>query len=181
MTARNRHDEGGAALIIALVFILTMGLLTGVLVTLASTNLAATTNLEAQRVGQYAADGALEVAVQSIRYPAGTNCDATTGLLVTIPTSGSDEQLTVYCATAPLVGARQDTFWVCPSKSVSDCQKAAEGQPITPTSSIIAQATVLYNDVEPGCIGDLAFCSSRPDSKGRSVTVEAWSVTSANG
>ena len=68
------RGEQGAALIIALVFMLTMGLLVGVLVTLADTNLLASANLEAQRTGQYAADGALETAVQTVRYlgPAAT-------------------------------------------------------------------------------------------------------------
>ncbi len=122
----DRRGEEGAALIIALVFILTMGLLAGVLVGLADTNLLATSNLEAQRVGQYAADGALEVAVQTVRY--GSNCGTTSGLSVTIPTSGSTQDLTVWCTSAALVGARQVTFWACPtstSSTLAECQTAA--------------------------------------------------------
>ena len=122
----DRRGEEGAALIIALVFILTMGLLAGVLVGLADTNLLATSNLEAQRVGQYAADGALEVAVQTVRY--GSNCGTTSGLSVTIPTSGSTQDLTVWCTER---GARRRPAGhllgvphidVLDSRGVSDCR-----------------------------------------------------------
>jgi Tfp pilus assembly protein PilX len=176
MTRHNRRGEDGTALIIALVFMLTMGLLTGVLVTLVGTNLMATTNLQSQRVGQYAANGALEVAVQNVRYmsPRATaaNCGNTSGLEVPIPTSGSTQNLTVYCASAPLVGARQVTFWACPTSSSTSstllsCQAAA-----------ISRAQVLYNDVKPACVGSIGGACAQP---GTSLNVEQWSVTSANG
>jgi Tfp pilus assembly protein PilX len=176
MTRPDRGGEEGAALIIALVFILTMGLLTGVLVTLASTNLMATTNLQAQRVGQYAADGALDVAVQTVRYMSPgatlTNCGSKAVVAVAIPTSGSNQDVTVYCGTAALGGARQVTFWACPtsastSASSLSCQTAAT-----------SQAQILYNDVKPACVGNIVAACAAP---GISLIVEQWSVVGANG
>ena len=129
-------DETGAVLIIALVFILTMGLLIGVLVTLATTNLAASTNLQNLRAGQYAADGALEAAVQTVRYSdaieTSSKCGTTSVVSVAIPVVGGSDNIGVWCSSASLGGSRQVSFWACPTSAPSGCQNLAQGQPRTP-------------------------------------------------
>jgi hypothetical protein len=175
---RRTTNEDGAALIIALVFMVTMGLLIGVLVTLADTNLLATTHLETQRNWQYAADSALEIAVQTVRYTP-SSCASPEGLpSVVVPPWPSKMSVTVWCASAPLsgVGARQVMFWACPSTSSSDCQQLAENGGGETSNSLIARAQVLINDVTPSCPG-----FSNPCQPGTSLIVEQWSVTSANG
>ena len=162
---RTRGEEG-AVLIIALVFIMSMGLLVGTLVTLTDTNLIATTSLNAQRSRQYAVEGALETAVQIVRYPTATagSCGATKSVVsVTIPTTPPSQPVSVWCQTTALTGSRDVTFWACPVgvMSLSDCQSAA-----------VFQAEVLYDDIAPGC-GD---CKQ----DGSSLVVKQWTVGSAN-
>jgi Tfp pilus assembly protein PilX len=178
---RNRGEQG-TALIVALVFMLSMGLLIGVLVTLADTNLLATANLASQRTGQYASDAALETAVQAVRYkgPAdtATACGSSSVVSVTIPTAGADQNLTVWCSSAALVGSRQVTFWACPTTSSSDCQDLAKGTALNGPTTMLAHAEVLYDDVNPMCVGSIATVCAEA---GRSLIVEQWLVQSASG
>jgi hypothetical protein len=169
-------DETGSALILALVFIISVGLLVGVLINLVETNLLATSTLSQQRALQEAADGALETAVQTIRYP--TMPYPFTGECPTTPvvqfsptdlktdfgyTGGSD--LSVWCSDGVLVGERQVTFCAGPS-SMGACTAS-------PSAGELARAQVLYGDVAPSCA---ATCSA----PGASVTIESWSVDAAS-
>ena len=78
-------DETGAVLLLALIFVLSVGLLIGVLVNLVETNLLATSSLSQQRALEEAADGALFVSTQCRRVrqspgPLRGRCSADPGL-----------------------------------------------------------------------------------------------------
>ena len=64
----NRLDQTGSVLILALVYILSVGLIVGAIATWAMNDLNNTTKFRAARSQQYAASGAMEVAIHSIRY-----------------------------------------------------------------------------------------------------------------
>jgi hypothetical protein len=64
----NRLDQTGSVLILALVYILSVGLIVGAIATWAMNDLNNTTKFRAARSLQYAASGAMEVAIHSIRY-----------------------------------------------------------------------------------------------------------------
>lgn len=61
--------EAGAVLVMALIFLVAIGLVMAALVTLAGTNLLATTNLQNQRDQEAAADAAVDGAIQELRTP----------------------------------------------------------------------------------------------------------------
>ena len=163
-------DEQGTALILALVFLLSMGLLMGVLVTLSGSNLMATTNLQKQRDTQYSADGAMEAAIQTVRYlDAGATSTTCASPVFSGPLTINGEKLNVWCLSGSPRYERQVTFWACPqvgAASLSACQGAA-----------ISQAQILYDDVKPDCVRSGANDCSQP---GLSFVVESWSVGSAS-
>jgi hypothetical protein len=65
---RRARDEVGAALVLALVFLVVAALTLTALVTFAGTGLLVTAPLVAQRSLQYGANGATEIAIQHVRY-----------------------------------------------------------------------------------------------------------------
>lgn len=62
------RDDSGAALIIALIFLIVGALAVAGLVTFAGTALMDTAQLKSTRALQYAADGATDIAIQAVRY-----------------------------------------------------------------------------------------------------------------
>ena len=100
MAERSRaRDDTGAALILALVFLIVAALTLTALVSFAGTGLLDTAGFTSQRGLQYGANGALEIAVQNVRYQSGAyptlrNCLGTT------PNTSSSVQLTEYQQTA---------------------------------------------------------------------------------
>jgi hypothetical protein len=94
-------DETGAALILALIFLIVAALTLTALVTFAGTGLLVTSGITSQRGLQYGADGAVEIAIQHVRYQA----DAYPTLLDCLGTTtgtptNSSVQLTEYQVTA---------------------------------------------------------------------------------
>jgi hypothetical protein len=65
--ARRARGERGASLILALGFLALCGVLIPAIVNLAGTNLSDTSRLQQQRGGVYAADGAVDAAIQYLR------------------------------------------------------------------------------------------------------------------
>lgn len=66
--AADKRGEAGAALVLALVFMVVGALLVGVLATLTTTHLATTSSFQASRSQAYAADAGLDAAIQVNRY-----------------------------------------------------------------------------------------------------------------
>ena len=71
MAARRCRGERGASLVIALGFLALCGVLIPAIVSLAGTNLAGTSRLHTQRSDLYAADGAVDGAIQYLRQNSG--------------------------------------------------------------------------------------------------------------
>src|SRR5580693_9084871 len=123
-----RRGEEGAALVLALVFILAVGLVMATLVGLTGTNLLATSGLQAARATQFGADGALEQGVQTIRYQTEATTTALCGNAPTaalLTTTINSQTVVVWCQSdAPVAGVRQVQFYACTSPnagSVTDC------------------------------------------------------------
>ena len=82
-------DDSGAALILALIFIIVAGLSFAALATFAGTSLLNTANLISTRGAQYASESALDIAIQHVRY-SGTSYETPTllnGTPLTTPES----------------------------------------------------------------------------------------------
>jgi hypothetical protein len=147
-----------------------VGLLIGVLVNLVETNLLATSSLSQQRALEKATDGALEMAVQAVRYTPTGECSAAVvqlgvaDLKADFGYAGTSD-VNVWCSDGVLPGERQVTFCAGPS-SMGSC-------PLSPSPSEYARAQVLYEDRKPAC----AVNCLEP---GASVTIESWVVDTAS-
>ena len=62
-----RRDDGGAALVLALIIVTVIAISLGALLSLTDTNVRTTVNLRGQATTAYAADGALQAAINNIR------------------------------------------------------------------------------------------------------------------
>jgi hypothetical protein len=78
-SAPGGSDESGVTLILALVFILAVGLVLVALVYATGGALLNSSNLRNQRAVEYAADGATTMAAQSVRYSGYPFCNLSTG------------------------------------------------------------------------------------------------------
>ena len=86
LSRRSRHDDRGAALFIAVGFVVLVGAVVAGLVSVAVSSLNDRAILVAVRNRQYAADGAIEQAITQVRMGGGTplsSCSAAGGNLVT--------------------------------------------------------------------------------------------------
>ena len=157
-------SEAGATLVLALVFVIAIALILVAIITLTGTNLVNTANLENERAVEYSADGAVDAAVQVVRYQSPvTACSPTTGFSTG---SVNGDNLLVYCEVANPNAQRQVTFTACPSsdQSLATC----------PISDQILVAQVVYTD--PGCTsGSGSGCTA-----GQTATVVSWVVERSN-
>jgi hypothetical protein len=172
----NSDAEGGATLILTLIFVVVIGAVVAGLLSLASTNLLATTNLQNQRNLEFAADAAVDGAIQSLRHQAPTspvtcpNFPSGAGQSVTV----NGDQLVVECSMAILPNSfgRLVEFDACPpGLSFSSC-----------TAQSIVRANVSYDDLsslscqntsQPGCTYGSPW--------GTGLNVWSWVVESGNG
>jgi hypothetical protein len=150
VTRRHRRErtedaDRGAIMVLALVFLLSVGMTIGAVLTLVGANLTVTKGLQQARSLQYAADAAIEGAIQAIRYAPPTSPPT----CANFPTSGTitvnSKQLVVACSMGVPPGfyGRIVEFDACLSSnagSFSTCQANA-----------LIQADIVYNDVKPGC------------------------------
>ena len=82
---RERHNDSGAALILAIGFVVMVGAISGGLAALVTSSMNNRGTLELVRNRQYAADGAIEEAVSRVRFengPALAACTSTGGSVV---------------------------------------------------------------------------------------------------
>lgn len=88
LDAGSIRGERGAALIVAILFLTVGSLLVVSLTNLSGTNLLNTSALQQQRNVEYAADGAMDGAIQTVRYHAESASDAAAGTCQSFPKSG---------------------------------------------------------------------------------------------
>ena len=100
-----RRDDGGAALILALVIVTVIAISLGALLSLTDTGIRTTVNLRGQAATAYEADGAMQAAINNIRNStvngtAGQNCFGSSNTLTLNNFSGSDSAA-VTCTPDP--------------------------------------------------------------------------------
>lgn len=122
--------ESGMILILVLGFIAFMGLVSVALLNYVSTNFRATTALRPVRSAQYAADGAIEGAVNKMRqfFPAATSpCGGATNFYaVSPPLNGQTIVLTCTSPTFTAPAQLDVTFTAsCPSTGAAGCPATA--------------------------------------------------------
>jgi len=166
-------------MVLALMFMVTVGMTLAGLMTLVSTNLTDTSGLQQQRNLEYGGDAAVEGAIQAIRYQApGASCP-------TFPASPAasiavdSHSYVVECSMGVPPGfygrvVEFDACLVANSSTFASCQTKA-----------IVRANVVYNDVKPGCAsGAINGCyGTGPWGAGfwgTGVDVQSWAVLSAN-
>jgi hypothetical protein len=172
------HDEAGAVLVLALVFLIVVGAIVGSLTTWTMNDLNNTSHFTSARSLQYAANSATEVAIQSIRYnpllgtdqtlnaspPSYCWGNATTPALPAI----DGENFAVWCSTTWNPSSSQTrvvTFSTCLVTSTETAASCA--------ASPFLQAVVSFDDYPSGGTAEYAtapcvvYC-------GTNMTVISW-------
>jgi hypothetical protein len=169
-----RHEEEGASLIFALIFILIAALVLVALVTSAGDNIINSTNIKKQSGLEYAADGAGTLAVQSVRYSDDAYAGPPTDCL---PGGGPikiDNQYIIVKCTGQLNVGHSDTRQIqfsayrCSSDQISSC-----------SGTKLLQAQVTFDDYADDNTymcksgGPIATC-------GTGMTVNTWTIETAS-
>jgi hypothetical protein len=161
--------EAGAVLVLALVFLVTVGLITTALLQWSSNDLNNTSNFKSGRSVVYAAGGATEAAIWSARY------SLTSGANVTCPGTGSSisiggQAIEVWCTTVSNVNSaatRVVTLSACPANTpVSTC-----------TGSANVQAVVTFDDYSNANPNANNCLPAKPQTTcGTGMTLNSWVV-----
>lgn len=177
------HNETGAVLILALIFLGVVGMVVGSLATWATNDLNNTTQFTSARTLQYAVSSTMNNAIENIRYTPLLGAGQT--LSASPPAAcwgtGSTSELTVnnvnvavWCSTAwnaPSAQTRIVTFSACPitpSQSGLSASALATACVANPTLTSI----VTYGDYPPGFSAPntsqcIVYC-------GTSMTINSW-------
>jgi hypothetical protein len=185
------RDEGGAILILALVFILLISFSVLGLLTFGGTGIKDSASLQGQRSLEYAADGATTAAIQAVRYsyyafngtpgpqnnftnPAGdclpdgavmtvpdTQTLTINGVTMTVDCTGS-----LYTIPVPQQNTRIVTFYACQQSSCT-------------SDNAVLAATVAFQDLSTAGIYD---CYDAPDSAscGTAMIIQSWTIETSN-
>ena len=166
--------EEGAVLVLALVFMIVIALVLMAVVTLAGNGLASTSQLLNQQSLEYRSSGALQVAIETVRYTNTTynslaSCFSGSGG-VTVGSGGSSTPpVYVDCVSVPLnqlpanTGvSREITFYACSTSSTS-CK----------STNYTVTATVDFVDGPSCATGSIGSC-------GTGESVKTWLVHNAN-
>jgi Tfp pilus assembly protein PilX len=185
MTDTQRTNDSGAVLILALLFVLVVGLVGGALITFAGSSLAQTSSLGTDRSKSYGAESAINVAIDQLRtashqasntvgYQAPVSCPTTT---VTVPGYAAAFKVMCVIGQASLPFQRNIMFAACPS--TSNCL-SGQGT-FTPAvgSTAIVSTSALFHDLAKDCSvhtdgQDQCFVA------GDSVDVSGWDQGEAN-
>ena len=165
--ARRRADadDSGAALILALIFLIVAALTLTALVTFAGTGLLDTAGFTSQRGLQYGAEGAVQIAIQHVRYqadayPTVADCLGTTS---SSPTSGSVQlsefrvavTYKVYCHSVPFDPVFKSASATISSKTVTTSNLFTTSNPTfvgygftivgsSTVTSVVAETTLMH-------------------------------------
>jgi hypothetical protein len=160
----------------AVVFLTVVGLVAVALGTMATGGLLAANGLSNQRSTEYAADAAVDVAIQAVRYSysyfptaawclpplsGGTGSSATTVSGLQVACSGAQS----------LFGSstRTVTFTACQGLTLAACSGAT-------TQGQVVQASVSFDDDEP----PYTCSSSSTTTCGFGMTIDSWVVLTTN-
>jgi len=165
---------------------------------LTETNLASSAHLETLRANQYAADGALDAGVQLLRYDSDSAtskaCFTSGGTVPSAPvftTTLNGQSVSVWCQAAilPPGPPLNDHQPPSPGRQVSLCalpgsapKLTAWACPMTQSQTPnpndpISEATVLFGDLKPQCVGNGTISCAQP---GTDLLIETWTIKVAN-
>jgi hypothetical protein len=189
--------DRGAVLILALIFLTVVGLVGGALVTLAGSGLSGTSQLQIGQAQGYAAEAAVDAAMQDLRGSTamasapgygGTACPTLPLAVPSGNTGGAAQQLEVVCAVAsgeaglgaPVPFERTIVFAAClQSVAPGSCLNTSTPYlPVPVTGNALVIATTLYEDLLPGCT--FATTTNGCFQAGYRVNVTSWDVRSAD-
>ena len=187
------QSESGAVLLLALIFLFAIALILAGLVTLANTNLGDTIGLQNNRSTGYAADGALETAIQDVRSmttsgsvvgysTSNTLCQPSgqTELLsdFSVNENQNTENIRVDCGleASPAPFEREIMFAACGADLGQACLTDSNFSP-TANSAAVIVAQVVFDDLGAGCSTDEGNCFQ----PGTTATVASWTVNLADG
>lgn len=160
------HDEAGAVLVLALIFMVTCSLLVIGLLSWSGNNLSSVAAFVQSRTTNYAATSAMETAIQNVRYS--TTACPSTGLNIPVPNPSAayDLTMTIFCSPTtetelPSAASRVINFTECVSTAVSN----------NACTTPYLKVTVDYDDYVAGMIANGTLCTS---TCGENVTVISW-------
>ena len=187
------RGEEGATLILALVFVLLTSVIMLAIVTLSGTDILNTTNLQNERALEYSAEGAVQSAVQAVRYLDPSPMTFRPQLdgvllqflaLVLLRTQRNDVSDT---HNRRLPGRDPDLPAHGHLRSVPASGLRIELREQRRQHADLLKATVLISDVSASCADPGSLGCYNPvgaesgSTSGTSVTVESWIVERANG
>jgi hypothetical protein len=172
-------DETGAVLILALVFLVTVGGVVGSLSTWAMNDLSNTTHFTTARTLQYAVNGAVQTAVQNMRYTPqfATTLNASAPGAPCWGTGSSSQVLingtnvAVWCSTSwnpASTATRVVTILGCPVPAGQTALANASSCAMSPTlKAVVAFGDYPIGDNAPNSAECVVYC-------GTSMTVDSW-------
>jgi hypothetical protein len=183
--------ESGAALIMALIFLLALGLVISAVATLATGSFTTSINLGQERAVEANAESAATMAIDYVRFkysgawdnlgnsvsPPVVPSGGTTPLNC-MPADAAYEGIVTYCAMgtpAPTSGAsRVVEFFACPSN-------VGAGTTSNPCSGEFLFTVVTFDDLPPNSAGTSNLCdSTHAITCGLGMTVDTWDVIRAD-
>ena len=160
------QSESGSSLVLALVFLVVVGLMLSALATLTGNDLGNSVGFKGQRSVLYASDAATKVAMWGVRYthsnpgPVAVACPGTSPALHI-----NGEFIEDWCNTTR--PGNSNTRVV----TISACLTTASGSPQVCTNPTV-QAVVTFNDVSSS---GKALCSATDQSScGTGMTIDSW-------
>jgi hypothetical protein len=163
------RDEQGAILILAMVFVLVISMSVLALLSVGGNSLLVTAQLRTQRAVSYAASGATDAAIQSVRYGYSAYTTAADCLPQSVASmSIGGVSMVVDCSgTGPVASAatRVVTFYACQQATCT-------------ASNAVLIATVAFDDY--AATGALSCSAYSTTTCGTGVTITSWTVTGSN-
>jgi hypothetical protein len=169
----HRHDERGASLILALVFIVVVAVIVGAISSLTLNDLRNTGKFDSASAQAYSASGVANVAIQTVRYAP----QSSSGVLGLCWTTGSNPseltfnlvQVEIFCETTVNKGSSQSrvvTMYACNTN-------------VNPTGSSCQQNPLLtvveaYDDYSKLGTDTCSSTNSGPSACGFGATTLAW-------
>lgn len=180
-------EDGGAALIMALVFVTAIGLVMVAVLNLATNSLMNATSLRYQRSVELSADSATNASVEWVRNACPHGGTASCSSLFTASASSpvrcmpsgvtsmtiNSQSMSVWCSGSASSDTRYVDFYTCPATVTSGC-----GTSGTNSGNVIVHANVQFLD--SNLDGTVSCGSTSTTSCGIAMTINYWEVTGAN-
>lgn len=176
--AKRTQSEEGVTLIVALVFLLAIGMVISAIASFASTAFMTSYNLGAQRSLEANAESAVTMAIENVRYTfysfsSPTNCMPSQGIYPAA--AGSPNRIAVFCASEPSSAqVRIVNFSACSVPSAATIPYTGSA-----CSAPVLFATVSIDDLPPGAASS-ACNSSTNQTCGEALTITLWDVRTAD-